>query len=71
MLFHQRSRLNEVSSKKTVIGLHQLSRKSRSKTGVLRGGPGGTSGTGPGFFRGARNFRNSARYIYTKIKKMD
>jgi len=37
-------------------------------SGALRGGPGGNSGTGPGFFKGARNFGDSTRYIYTKIK---
>jgi len=26
----------------------------RVATGALRGGPGGTSGTGPGFFRGPK-----------------
>jgi len=35
--------------------------------GALRGGPGGTLGTGPGFFRGAWNIEKTACYIYTKM----
>jgi len=36
---------------------------------IERGVQVGTSGTKPGFFRGARNFGNFACYIYTKMKK--
>jgi len=36
--------------------------------GALREGPGGSSGTGPEFFRRVQNFGNSARCIYPKMK---
>jgi len=43
--------------------------KTTEHRSVERGVPGSTSNTGPGFFRGAQNFGNSLRYVYTKMKK--
>jgi len=42
--------------------------KKEIEAGPLRRGPGGTSGTG--FFRGARNFWNSAHYIIQRWKNI-
>jgi len=65
--FHQRSQAKQIHQ---VFGVFSASHHTWLSTGALKGGPGGTSSIEPGVFRGAQNFRNSARYIYTKMKKI-